>query len=143
MKKLILTILMSLALATAAYGECVQTMETRGEITVMQFAWTTTAVGSFTSTTSTYNGDGFLYMVETDPDGTAAPTDNYDITLTNANDVDVMGGALANRDTANTELTMPLLNANYVSIPVVGTLTLAITNAGNEKSGKVRAYFIK
>lgn len=143
MKKFLMAVLLSLCLTTTVYAECVETWEGSSPIQVIQLAWTTVATGAFTSTDTNYTGEGFLYMVETDPDGTAAPTDDYDITLTNANGVDIMGGALANRDTANTEIVMPLLNGNYTAIPFIGTLTLAITNAGANKSGKVRLYLIK
>lgn len=49
---------------------------------------------------------GWVFLAETNP-GTTAPTDDYDIVLTNANGVDVMGGALLNRDETNTERAIP------------------------------------
>jgi hypothetical protein len=83
--------------------------------------------GSFTSV-KIREMEGFLFTVITDPDGVTAPTDQYDITLTDSRGLDVMGGALANRSNTTTEMTYPILNSNYTSIPVKDQLTLNITN---------------
>jgi hypothetical protein len=69
----------------------------------------------------------FLYMIVTDP-GSPAPTDNYDITITNAIGLDVLGGAGENRDTANTERARPKVGSTDTSIPIDGALTLNVTN---------------
>lgn len=65
---------------------------------------------------------GWIFLAETNP-GTTGPTDNYDLVLNNAAGIDVMGGALANRDTANTERATPAISGW-----VDGTLTLVVTN---------------
>ena len=77
---------------------------------------------------------GFIYKVDTNP-GATAPTDQYDITLTNADGVDVMAGALANRATATTEQVIPS-DPPYVD----SELSLNITNAGDTKGGTVTIY---
>ena len=77
---------------------------------------------------------GFIVKVDTNP-GATAPTDNYDITLTNADSVDVMEGALANRDTANTEQVIPS-DPPYID----SELTLNIANAGDTKGGVIVIY---
>ena len=141
MKKLLLGILISLFMVTIAYGECVQTIQAKNNLNVMKFAWTTVATGSFTTTTSNMPVDGYIVMIETVPSSTAAPTDDYDITLNNDDGYEVTGGNLANRDTANTEVVMPLLNSEIVRFPNFGALTLAITNAGANKSGVVNVYY--
>jgi len=54
---------------------------------------------------ATYQIQGwYLYSAETNPSNVTAPTDNYDITLIDADGLDIAGGVLMNRDTANTEL---------------------------------------
>jgi hypothetical protein len=59
--------------------------------------------GSYPSTSgSTWNIDGFVLLVETDP-GSTAPTDNYDIVLNDKYGADIMGGDLADRDSSATE----------------------------------------
>jgi len=55
------------------------------------------------------------------PDGTDAPTDNYDVTITNEDGVDVLGGAGANLDTANSEMMAPM----------IGNLTSSFTAYGS------------
>ena len=66
--------------------------------------------------------DGFsIISVVTDP-GATAPTDNYDITITNAAGLDLMNGQCANRDTANTE------SCAADPVPLSGATTLNITN---------------
>lgn len=79
---------------------------------------------SFTLNPATYGITGwYLYSVETNP-GTTAPTDDYDIAITDADGFDVAGGLLANRDTANTEK----VYLGSVGYPVIdGSWTLAIT----------------
>jgi hypothetical protein len=89
---------------------------------------------TFDATDATYTDyvlrwpiNGKLIYVLTDP-GATAPTDNYDITLKNQNTLDVMGGNLANRDTANTEYATP----PEAECPVDGHLTLGMS--GNTTS---------
>jgi len=60
------------------------------------------ADGSFPATASRPI-DGWIIRVETNPDGTTAPTALYDITLTDQDGLDVMGGVLANRSATATE----------------------------------------
>lgn len=93
---------------------------------------------------------GRLVKAVTNPDGDAAPTDNYDITLTDTDGADALAGCqstLANRDTANTEVahfmlldaaTTPL--AQSVHPVVCGPLTVAVANAGNSKAGRLVLY---
>ena len=81
-----------------------------------------------------------VYDAMTNP-GSTAPTDNYDITIENS-DGDVFGGALANRDTANTEWTPPYHGGAYVTVPVDGTLTHTLSNNSvNSATGVTRVYF--
>ena len=99
------------------------------------FDWTSAADGSASDTT-TYEYTGRVVFFITDPDGISAPTDNYDITITDEDGVDILAGAGANRDTANTE---------YVLESSLGAcgydkLTINITNAGDTKKGKAYLY---
>jgi len=113
-------------------------------LATLTLAWTsddaTGAVSATTSTEITNQIAGkYIVLVVTDP-GATAPTDDYDITITDANGVDVMGGALANRDTSNTEQILPLIGTSSGPRPVATALTLNITNAGNSKIGSVIIY---
>lgn len=85
---------------------------------------------------------GFLLKVVTDP-GAAAPTDDYDITLMQ-DGVDMAGGILANRDTANTEIAYGLVKNGTDIAPLPpflsGEHTFTVANAGNAKAGRCIIY---
>lgn len=89
------------------------------------------------ATNMAYLEGKYLVKVTTNP-GTTAPTDNYDITITDANGVDIMGGTLANRDTSNSEEALPYIGGvAYGPTPIPGTLTLNITNNSVNSAGIV------
>lgn len=93
---------------------------------------------------------GALIKAVTIPSGTAAPTADYDIAITDANSVNVLGNCmdnLADRHTANTEEVYFLVSSlaatdpNGVVPPVVcDALTFAVTAAGNSKAGQIIIY---
>ena len=79
----------------------------------------------------------YLYRVVTNP-GTTAPTDNYDITVDDADGLDMCGGDCANRDTANTEKVQLVLFE-----PVLGNVTITVSNNSvNSATGLVRLVFV-
>jgi hypothetical protein len=102
--------------------------------------WTSDGSGNATETVNLF---GFLLKAVTDPDGTAAPTDNYDITLVQ-NGVDMVGGILADRDTANNEIVYGLVKNGTDIAPLppflAGEHTFTVANAGASKSGRVILY---
>lgn len=106
-----------------------------GSVKKIRWAWTSDASGDASeATTEPY--DGKLIGLTTDPDGTAVPTDNYDIVVNDADGDDVLLGAGANRDTAVTEhVAEASLGAAAGSV-----LTLVVSNAGNAKQGVVILY---
>src|SRR5687768_8174322 len=90
---------------------------------------------------------GKLIKAVTDP-GTAAPTDDYDIVITDEEGANVLTPCqanLTNRDTANTEQTYFLLLDTAAGTPlaqslhpvVCDALTIAVSNAGNSKTGQL------
>lgn len=101
-------------------------------------SWTSAANGSATVVSDKVRGT--ILRITTNP-GSAAPTDNYDATLTDEEGVDVAMGLLANRDTANSESVYPVDTVSGLPIAVCDALTLAITNAGDSKTGSVVVYF--
>ena len=137
-----LVIVLFFVAAAFAASTCPQDNYASGRVGVVEMSWTAHTDGTFTSTQTEININGFVYLVETDP-GTTAPTDNYDITLTDRNGTDVMGGALANRDTTTTETAAPLLSDGTAwVIPVFGPLTLNISNNSvNAAKGVVRIFY--
>ncbi len=93
---------------------------------------------------------GTLIKAVTDP-GSAAPDDNYDIAITDEEGVDVLAACqngLSNRDTANSEQVYFLVLdtagtplAQSVHPVVCDALTIAVTNAGNSKTGQLVLYY--
>ena len=83
--------------------------------------------------------EGRLYELTTNP-GAVAPTDNYDLTVTDAEGVDRLQGVGANRDTANTETAVPVYAGSTIH-PVVSrsdVLTLKLANnAVHSATGRV------
>ena len=94
---------------------------------------------------------GELVRVVTAPGATYAPTDNYDITLTDADGADVLATLGGNRDAANTEEFVPLIgNGSGVHgatspggtkpITLGGDYTLLITDTDTSATGKLVLY---
>ena len=94
------------------------------------FAWLSASGAADATTTNAF--DGKIVGLTTDP-GSAAPEDNYDVAITDADGHDVLLGAGANRDTSNTE---HVVGASLSAV-AGSKLTLAITNAGDAKDGVV------
>jgi len=116
-------------------GTVTATELTRSSVKKLTFAWTSSAGGAADGT-STSAFDGKIIGFTTIPDGVAAPTDNYDVVLNDADGHDVLLGAGLNRDTANTEHVTEGSLAGVAN----SKLTLGVTNAGNAKSGTVIVY---
>lgn len=147
----IIAALLMIPVYTWAASSCTQTYTTADKdpkLRYVDFAWTAHTDGSFTSVASTQDIDGYIVSVITDP-GTPAPTDDYDITLTNELGYDVMGGTLANRDTSTTENAISKIYTGgsdtiYGSPLNIGTLTLNISNNSvNGAQGVVRVIYQK
>lgn len=107
-----------------------------GNVHKIKWTWTSTAGGAADLVTPGVYAAEVLALV-TNPDGVAAPTDDYDVTITDAEGYDVTQGAGANRDTANTETAVPA--AKSVAF---GPLTLNVANAGAAKSGVAILYLL-
>ena len=77
----------------------------------------------------------------TDP-GTTAPTANYDIEILDEYGIDIFGGALTNRDAANSEQVVPKINSVYGGRLCAGVWNFKLTNnAVNSAEGKCILYF--
>lgn len=159
MKKIALgLILIILAFVGHAWGasvySCTQSILGEGPYRVYKMVWVSADPEDFTATATTEEINGVVMLVEFIPSATAAPSDNYDITLRNDQGIDILGdsgaagseaydGAGANLDTAVPSMKRPLLTAVYTDIPVMGTLTLDVFNAGAAKGGTVRIHYRK
>jgi hypothetical protein len=129
-----------LAILTAplgAAGTVTVTEETHGSLKKITFVWTSDASGvvSGTLTTGAYNG-AIERLVTVPAAAAAAPADNYDVTLLDEDGVDVLMGAGADRDTANTEQ----VQRSSLGVVANDRLELRIANAGDANSGTVHVY---
>lgn len=138
--------------ATVTYDDGVDRSNTRcGVRKVLIDFLTDDSAGTASVTTEKIVGE--LIKITTDP-GSAAPTDNYDIAITDEEGVDVLANcvmnaaALGTRDTANSEETyLYLKDASVTPIglaayPVVcDKLTVSLANAGNAKTTQVILYY--
>jgi hypothetical protein len=142
----------------AAGTVTVSKIDLKDNVRIIKFAFIANAAGAATipATTTTvttcasricYPGPngriGYIAKVVTDPGGTA-PTDDYDITLTDdTTGADLMGGELANRDTANTEEAVPKVGNAYAGNVAFTSFTLNITNNSvNSATGTVYVYIV-
>lgn len=90
------------------------------------------AAGTASGTTTQVYSGRFLGLI-TDP-GATAPDDNYTITITDDDGVDLLlGAATGNRDTADTEF---IKEADMAGV-AMSQLTFNVSSAGNSKIGTI------
>lgn len=116
-------------------GETVTYTETvHGSIKEIVADWTSGDGGESPDIETEFAYDGKVLLLTTVPGVDAAqPDDSYDIQLLDRNGIDVLAGAGANRDEANTE---QVVSASLGAV-AGSKLTLAIANTGNDKTGRV------
>ena len=108
----------------------------RGDaVALTTVTWESDGSGDATETITGF--DGRLFRVVTVPDGTAAPTDDYDVTIVDDDGLDILNGAGANRDTANAEE----IAATGAPCVHYGDLVVTVANAGASKQGTVKLYW--
>jgi hypothetical protein len=100
------------------------------------FSWTSTAGGVADGTTTAAYSGALIGLTTIPAAAGAAPTDNYDITVVDADGHDVLLGTGTDRDTANTEHVAGTSLAGVAG----SALTLHVTNAGASKQGTVILY---
>jgi hypothetical protein len=154
-RKILVIVLGLLLFASTAFaaGTLTQSYKVFGDVTVVTLAWAAGGSGVFTSTafSSTIMAQilgKWLYIAETYPGASsAAPTDQYDITITNSSGLDVVGGVLADRATATNERRVVKLDSTSTisgGAYITDTLTLNIANNSNASAtGTIKLFFGK
>jgi hypothetical protein len=87
----------------------------------------------------------YLFKVQTKP-GTAAaqPDDNYDITITDAEGLDIMGGELLNRDETNAEEAVPKIDLVYGPQPNISSWTITVSGQTTALgTGEIYIFFAR
>ena len=115
-----------------------------GGVAVIYAKWQSDADGDFAQAIKPLIS-GRIVEVITNPDDTAAPSDNYNVTLVSAlSGHDLLEGRGATRDTATTETALVLkeqaIGGNtYAAAPYIceAGATLTIDSAGDSKKGEV------
>lgn len=143
---LILALVGILFLGGSAYaaGTCTQVFTSANRSGLRTWVLTCTAdTTTWDAVASRRQIEGLVIMVGTNPGGTG-PTNDYDITITNSDGIDIMGGALADRDISTSEWTQPKINGNYGAVPTVGVLTVNISgNSVGSAVTVITVYFLE
>jgi hypothetical protein len=109
------------------------TETTVGTVKKIKAAWVSDSATGAVSGTTTESYSGRFIGLITDP-GATAPSDNYTVTITDADGVDLLlGAAIGNRDTANTEF---IAEASMAGV-AQSVLTFNVSSAGNSKIGTI------
>ena len=103
-------------------------------------SWTGTAGGAVGAIPVNFNGR--IERIVTNP--TDTPSANYDVTLTDADGLDLGAGLLANRHTTNSEEVTPFVGNGTITDKLVayaGVITPTVANSGSAKSGTITIYY--
>lgn len=111
-----------------------------GAITKYSIAWVSDAAGAVSGNSFNVKA-GEVVQVRYIPDsGGTQPTDLYDVTMTDANSIDVLGGSGANLSNANSTVAVPAVSTYFPRLLEAGALTPVVANAGNAKGGTIVLY---
>ena len=109
------------------------TEDRTGYMNKIVWTWTSTSAGAYTEATA-YRYNGVCHKLITVP---TDPTALYDVTITDADGVDVLGGAGADRSATLQESKAQSDGLGDVKSSI---LTLNVASAGDIKSGKTILY---
>lgn len=110
-----------------------------GSIKRITFAWTSSAGGSASGTTTAQYTGEVIYAAFVPGTGADQPDNLYDVTLTTSGAVDVLGGTGANLSNASTVYKDDTDGLTSVS---ASTLTLSVSNAGAANTGQVVVFVV-
>lgn len=106
---------------------------THPSIKKIVFTWTSGDDGKADVTTVQYYTGRVLYAVQIPDGGGTQPSDQYDVTVSDVDGIDVLKGLGANLSNAAATYKA---DSDGLGAVVESKLTLAVTNAGNAKGGK-------
>lgn len=128
---------------TASLGTATVTDLGVSGVSVLTVDWLSSSTGACTATI----GDvyGVIQRITIKPDsGATAPTNAYDVTLSDADGFDVLIGHGANVSsstvTSFASMVEETTSSGCMPVPVMGSLSLAVTNAGDQNGGIIRLY---
>ena len=110
-------------------------IETRHRtVSEIVFSWLADSSGDGTATATTFYYSGELVKVVCIPGGTT-PSDLYDITLTDADSIDLLAGQGTDCPNGNSLV----ITGGFIPV-TESTISLTVANAGNVKNGSVQIY---
>lgn len=109
--------------------------ETSSIVKMIVWSWTSTAGGAADLSTAEYYSGRVIGANFVPGAGGVQPTDQYDVTITDKNGLDVLLGTGANRSNAAADPVQGDLGCMSTS-----KLTLNVSGAGNAKSGTVYLF---
>ena len=117
-------------------GTITASEETFGLIKKIVYDWLSDASGDASATSTSAAFSGQILRVECVPDSsTTQPSDQYDITLTTADSIDVLYGQGANLSNSST-----VAIVSNLGVIANDVLSLTVANGGNAKGGLVYVY---
>jgi hypothetical protein len=128
-------------------GTVTWTFTTSRTVNTMTADWTASSSGVVPSLDSETVSGEILRAVFNPDSGATAPTNNYDVTLTDADGIDILAGQGANQSSGTVASIVPaetMLTGNTsgaAPFAVNGPLTLAVANAGASNGGILRLYY--
>lgn len=100
-------------------------------------AWVCDASGNVSANTFPVEACELIQVRYTPDGGGTQPTDLYDVTMTDANGIDVLGGTGANLSNAASTHHVPAVSTYFRRTLESGNLTPVVANAGNAKGGTI------
>lgn len=146
MKKIIVLLFAMLVFTGTAFavGTVTIAYQTSRTINKCTLDWLSDASGDATVTTVYISGIILKVVFIPDAAGTQ-PSDLYDVTLKDDNEVDILQGAGANLSNSTTTEVSPFIAdqdaSNVMPNAIDDKLDLAVSNAGNAKGGKLIIYY--
>ena len=129
----ILGLVLSFTLLTSEFASAASTVTiTRSSrvtdsMHVFTISITADTDGSVTSTATPFEINGDVVLAITNP-GATAPQADYDITLTDSDGADVMGGTMVDRSASASERAYPDAGDSNIKAFVEGPLTVNVSN---------------
>lgn len=101
------------------------------DIATIKLSWTAGALGAVVNmpvSMAPYKNRFMLYSVQTDPDGTVAPSANYKVAVENAEGCDLLEGGGAGRSATATEMKYAAMGSIPMAVPITGDLVVKISS---------------
>jgi hypothetical protein len=114
------------------------TNDMTGGLQKIKWTWTCSSAGAY-SEASTVRPNGLIFRLVTIPSAVTAPTALYDVTITDADGVDVLNGLGADRSATLTEQKSA---SDGLGVCKSSLLTLNVSNAGDITLGTVILYIL-